>query len=181
LDEDGFTQRSVKWLAHGLRELTTAFLPAILIALFVHVYVAEAVSIEDGPSMQPNLYAGYRVMTEKISYRFRPPQRGDIVVVILPSDEPALIKRVMATEGETVEVRGGHTFIDGQAINEPWVAHFGGMSYAAHQVPQGCVFILGDNRAVSYDSRAIGPVPIGEILGRAWLVYWPLGQARLLP
>jgi signal peptidase I len=179
--ENGFPNRSLRWLASGLRELITAFLPAILIALFVHVYVAEAVSIEDGPSMQPNLYVGYRVMTEKVSYRFHPPERGDIVVVVLPGDEPALIKRVLATGGEIVEVRDGHTFVDGQVIDEPWVTNFGGMSYAAQEVPEGCVFILGDNRPVSYDSRAIGPVAVEEILGRAWLVYWPLEQARLLP
>jgi signal peptidase I len=179
--KNGFSHRSLRWLANGVRELITALLPAILIALFVHVYVVEAVSIEDGPSMQPNLYVGYRVMTEKISYRFHPPRRGDIVVVVLPGDDPALIKRVMATEGETVEVRDGHTFIDGQAVEEPWVTNFGGMSYTAQRVPEDCVFILGDNRAVSYDSRAIGPVKVDEILGRAWLVYWPLEQVRLLP
>jgi len=179
--EIAFVPRSLRLLAKGMRELITAFLPAVLIALFVHVYVAEAVSIEEGPSMQPNLYVGYRVMTEKISYRFHPPRRGDIVVVTLPGDDPALIKRVLATEGETVEVREGHTFINGQAVEEPWVADFGGMSYAAQEVPEGCVFILGDNRAVSYDSRAIGPVQVDEILGRAWLVYWPLEQVRLLP
>jgi signal peptidase I len=171
----------VRWVAHAAWELVSAFLPAILIAMFVNVYVAEAVEIEEGPSMQPNLYVGYRVMTEKISYRLHPPQRGDIVVVMQPNNQSALIKRVVALEGETVAVLGGHTFIDGEPVDEPWVVHFGGPDCSPRQVPAGQIFILGDNRAVSLDSRAIGPVSLDAVLGRAWLVYWPLEQARLLP
>lgn len=173
--------RVVKWVARAAWELVSAFLPAILIALFVNVYVAEAVEIEEGPSMQPNLFVGNRVMTEKISYRLHPPQRGDIVVVVQPDGKPALIKRVAAMEGQTVAVVEGHTYIDGQPVDEPWVANFGGPDCSPQRVPAGYIFILGDNRAVSRDSRAIGPVPLEAILGRAWLVYWPLDQARLLP
>ncbi|MBN1148845.1 MAG: signal peptidase I [Anaerolineales bacterium] len=171
----------MKWLARAAWELVSAFLPAIVIALFINVYVAEAVEIEDGPSMQPNLYVGYRVMTEKISYRLHSPQRGDVVVVVQPNGQPALIKRVAALEGQIVAVVDGRTFIDGQPVDEPWVVYFGGPDYYPRQVPDDHIFILGDNRAVSHDSRAIGPVPLDSVLGRAWLIYWPLEQARLLP
>jgi signal peptidase I len=162
-------------------ELLTTAVPALLVTLFITVYVAEGAMVEQGPSMQPNLYVGYRVMTEKVSYRLHPPQRGDIVVVSRPDGQPALIKRVMALAGEVVEVHGGHTFIGGQAVEEPWVTHFGGPDYGPALVPVDRVFILGDNRAASRDSRAIGPVPVGSIRGRVWLIYWPLDQIRWVP
>jgi signal peptidase I len=162
-------------------EIITTVLPAVAIALFVNVYIAQAVTIEDGPSMQPNLYRGYRVMTEKMSYRLHPPCRGDVVVVDQPGSEASLIKRVMAVEGEMVEVRGGHTYIDGEPVEEPWVVNFGGPDYGPALVPEDHVFILGDNRRLSRDARAIGPVPVRAVQGRAWLVYWPIDDIKLLP
>ena len=177
----GRASRSLQFLRRVMRELVITILPALVLALFINVFVAEASEIEEGPSMQPNLYRGYRVMTEKISYRFHPPQRGDVVIAEPTGYEKSLIKRVVALPGETIEVRGGHTFINGQAIDEPWVTHFGGPGVLPTVVPPGHVFIIGDNRANSHDSRAIGPVPIKAIRGRAWLVYWPLDQVRLLP
>ena len=131
--------------------------------------------------MQPGLYRGYRVMTEKITYRFSPPRRGDVVIADQPSDEPTLIKRVLGLPGETIEVRDGHTFINGNAIAEPWIRTFGGPDYPPTVVPEAHVFILGDNRANSRDSRAIGPVPIEAIRGRVWLVFWPLDEIRFAP
>jgi len=163
-----------------MRELIISVLPALLIALFINVFVAEA-TLVDGPSMQPNLYSGYRVMTDKISYKLHPPQRGDVVVVERPAPEGTLVKRVVALPGETIQVRGGHTFIDGLAIEEPWVSNFGGPDYLPACVPPDHVFILGDNRIISRDSRAIGPVPISAIKRQARLVYWPLDQIKLLP
>ena len=166
--------RRVAW------ELATTVVPALLIALFVNVYVAEAVAVEEGPSMQPNLYRGYRVMTEKVSYRLHAPRRGDVVVVERPEGETSLIKRVVAVAGETVEVRNGHTFINAEPIEEPWVTSFGGPNYPPTLVPAGHVFVLGDNRGVSRDSRAIGPVPVDSIRGRACLIFWPFDEIKLL-
>ena len=96
-------------------ELLTSLIPALILALIVNVNIARAVSI-DGPSMQPNLFRGYRVMIEKVSYRFHPPQRGDVVVAQVWEDRTPLIKRVIAVAGETVEIRNGHTFINGQPV-----------------------------------------------------------------
>jgi len=173
--------RLVQWARSTVRELVTTILPAVLLALFINVYVAEAVEIEDGPSMQPNFYVGYRVMTEKITYRLRPPQRGDAIVAEQPGDARSLIKRVVALPVERVEVRNGHTYIDGQPLNEPWVTHFGGSGYPSTIVPPDHVFILGDNRPISHDSRAIGPVPLERIPRRVWLIYWPLNELELVP
>ena len=168
-------------VGRSARELLTTVLPALLIALLVNVFVAEAVAIEDGPSMQPNLYRGDRMLTEKISYRFHPPRRGDVVVVDRPGNQKTLVKRVIAVAGETIEVRGGHAWVNGQPIDEPWVEQFGGPGYGPEVVPEDHVFILGDNRAVSHDSRAIGPVPVNSVRGHVVLVYWPPDQVHLLP
>jgi signal peptidase I len=162
-------------------EVVATFVPALLLALFVNVFVAEAALVENGPSMQPNLYPGYRVMTEKISYRLHTPRRGDVVIAEQSDGQRSLIKRVMALSGETVEVRGGHTFIDGHPVEEPWVTSFGGPDYGPLVVPAEHVFILGDNRSDSWDSRAIGPVPMKAVKRRVWLVYWPLDQIKFLP
>ena len=164
-----------------IRDVFTTVIPALLIAMFVNVYFAEAALVEDGPSMQPNLYRGDRVIVEKISYHFHPPRRGDVVVVERPSGEVSLIKRVVALPGETIEVHDGHAFINGVLIDEPWVKIFGGPDFAPTEIPAGHVFILGDNRSNSRDSRMIGPVPIEDVMGRAWLVYWPFKVIRLVP
>jgi signal peptidase I len=169
------------FLGQIIWEIFTTIIPAVLIALFVNVFVAEAAEIEAGPSMQPNLYAGYRVMTEKISYYFREPMRGDVVLVERPENEGNLIKRVIGLPGETIEVKKGQAFIDGQLIDEPWVKIPGGTGYPATQIPEGHIFIMGDNRPNSRDSRVIGPVPIESIIGRGWFVYWPMEEFEFLP
>ncbi len=170
-----------QFVVNAVWELVITVLPALLVALFINVFVAEAALVEHGPSMEPNLYRGYRVIEEKLSYRFHLPRRGDVVIADRPGNEMALIKRVVALPGETVEVRGGHTFINGQQIEEPWVTNFGGPSYPPTVVPPDHVFILGDNRSNSRDSRAIGPVSVDTIKGHGWFVYWPLDQIKLAP
>jgi signal peptidase I len=172
---------SSQFLRKILWGFITAFIPAMLIALVIKVEVARAVTIETGPSMQPNMYQGYRLMTEKVSYQLHHPQRGDIVVVDRPGTEVSLVKRVMGLPGEIVEVRTGHVLINGQKIEEPWVLYFGGPDYGPTQIPDGYIFILGDNRKNSRDSRAIGPVELRTIVGRVWLVYWPLDKIELVP
>jgi signal peptidase I len=171
----------MQFVVNVMWELVITILPALLVVLFINVFVAEAALVEHGPSMEPNLYRGDRVMTEKVSYLLHPPRRGDVVIVERPGNEVSLIKRVVALPGETVEVRGGHTFINGQQIEEPWVTHFGGPNYPPTVIPPDHVFILGDNRGSSRDSRAIGPVPMDTIKGHVWLVYWPLDQIKLVP
>jgi len=175
IPEGGPSIRMVIW------EIFTTIVPAALIAFFINVYVAEAAEIEAGPSMQPNLYAGFRVMTEKLSYYLHEPQRGDIVIVERPVNEGNLIKRVLGLPGETIEVRDGHTYINGIIMDEPWVTFFGGRDQPPIEIPEDTIFIMGDNRPVSRDSREIGPVAIDSIIGRAWFVYWPLEEFQMLP
>jgi signal peptidase I len=156
-----------------LRELLETVLPAVLLALVINLFLAQATRVF-GQSMEPNLHTDQRIVVEKLSYRFHLPRRGDVVVLKLPRDpSELLIKRVIALPGETVEIRDGMVWIDGQPLDEPYLTQPTAGQMAPLTVPEGHVFVLGDNRGYSNDSRAFGPVPLENILGHAWLSYWP--------
>jgi len=164
-----------------VRELLETILPAILIALLLNVFVGQATRVQ-GQSMEPNLHTDQRLVVEKVSYRFHGPRRGDVVVIRVPSQgEELLIKRVVGLPGETVEIRDGRVYIDGQLLDEPYASGSTRQGRTAQVVvPPLHVFVMGDNRDHSNDSRAFGPVPIDNIVGRAWLSYWPLRDAGLI-
>ncbi len=156
-----------------LRELLETILPAVLLALVINLFLAQATRVF-GQSMEPNLHTDQRIVVEKLSYRFHLPRRGDVVVLKLPRDvSELLIKRVIALPGETVEIRDGSVWIDGQPLDEPYLTQPTAGQMAPLVVPEGHVFVLGDNRGYSNDSRAFGPVPLENIVGHAWLSYWP--------
>jgi signal peptidase I len=164
-----------------LREVLETILPAILIALLINVFIGQATRVE-GQSMEPNLHTDQRLVVEKLSYRFHGPRRFDVVVLRLPSQgEELLIKRVVGLPGETVEMRSGQVYINGEPLDEQFVSgdtRPGGQGSVT--VPPLHVYVLGDNRNHSNDSRSFGPVPIENIVGRAWLSYWPLEDVGLV-
>jgi signal peptidase I len=157
-----------------VREVLETVLPAILIALLINVFIGQATRVE-GQSMEPNLHSDQRLVVEKVTYRFHGPQRYDIVVLKLPNQgDELLIKRVIGLPGETVEIRGGQVFVNGEPLDEPLVDEetLPGRNGQV-TVPPLHVYVLGDNRNHSNDSRSFGPIPIENIVGRAWLSYWP--------
>ena len=160
-----------------VRELLETILPALLIALLINVFVGQATRVE-GQSMEPNLHSEQRLVVEKLSYRFHGPQRFDIVVLKMPSQgEELLIKRVIGLPGETVEIQDGQVYVDGILLEEPFTdqsTHPGRNGQVT--VPPLHIYVMGDNRDRSNDSRSFGPVPIDNVVGRAWLSYWPLEQ-----
>ena len=163
-----------------LRELLETVVPAVLIALFIYAFLAQATRVY-GLSMEPSLHTNQRLIVEKISYRFHGPRRGDIVVLQRPGrDGELLIKRVVGLSGEEVSIRDGRVYIDGRPLEEPYLRKFTGGHYGPVRVPPLHVFVLGDNRGASNDSRVFGSVHRDEILGRAWVSYWPLDDIRLL-
>lgn len=160
----------------ALSELAQTLLPAVAIALVINLFLAQATVVQ-GQSMEPNLHDEERVIVEKVTYHFlHGPERGDVVVLHVPGQEELLIKRIVALPGETVEVRGGQVYINGQLLDEPWTDRQGGPDYPPTVVPPMHVFVMGDNRGQSNDSRSFGPIPVDQIVGRAWFVYWPLEQ-----
>ena len=162
-----------RWLVWGLRELAETVIPAVVIALVINLFLAQATQVL-GQSMEPNLHTSQRVVVEKVTYRFfHGPRRGDIVVIDMPEQDEMLIKRVVGLPGETMQVRRGEVSIDGKKIDEPWTVHLGGGSYGPQVIPPLHVFVMGDNRGASNDSRSFGPVPIEHVVGQAWFSYWP--------
>lgn len=154
------------------REIVQIVLPAIILALTIHLFLAQA-TIVYGFSMQPNLRPEERLVIEKISYQFHSPQRHDIVVLDLPNMPELLIKRIVGLPGETVEIRRGVLYIDGVPLEETFDHSRSGTTLPPMTLPPMTYFVLGDNRANSNDSRSFGPVKRSSIIGRAWLRYWP--------
>lgn len=171
--------RSGAWRA--VRELLETIVPALLIALLINVFLGQATRV-DGQSMEPSLHTDERLVVEKLSYRLHGPQRFDIVVIRVPSQgDELLIKRVVGLPGELVEIRDGVVYINGVELDEPFVEQqtYPGRD-AGVTVPPLHVYVMGDNRTHSNDSRSFGPVPIDNIVGRAWIAYWPLESAGLV-
>lgn len=157
---------------------------AITSALLVRAYVVQQFAV-DGESMMSTLHDGDRVLVNRLSYRLHDPRRGDVVVLKRfdgASAERDLIKRVIGLPGETVEVRSCVVYIDDAPLEEPYLdpdiqARDGcGNDQAPLQVPDGQVFVLGDHRGRSQDSRAFGTVPYDLLIGRAFVIIWPVGD-----
>jgi signal peptidase I len=162
-----------KMVRDWLWELGETVLPAIVIAVLINLFLAQATRVY-GSSMEPSLHTDQRLVVEKLTYRLHDPRRGDVVVLRVPERGPELlIKRVIALPGETIEIRDGNVYIDGTALPEPYLSQQTYGQFGPLQVPAGEVFVLGDNRGASNDSRIFGPVPESRIVGRAWVSYWP--------
>ena len=120
----------------------------------------------------------------KFIYRFKQPERGDVLVFRYPRDPSRdFIKRVIAVAGDTIEIKDGRVFLNGQLQNEPYILEKTRSSYSLATVPEGTVFVMGDNRNNSEDSRFkdVGFVPFDLIKGKAVMVFWPLDQMKTLP
>jgi signal peptidase I len=169
----GSGARVSRWLLRALREVAETVIPAVVIALVINLFLAQATQVL-GQSMEPNLHSTQRVVVEKVTYRFlHGPRRGDIVVIDLPGQTEMLIKRVVGLPGESVEVRNGQVYIDGEQLDETWTVRPGGGNYGPQTIPPLRVFVMGDNRGASNDSRSFGPVAIEHVVGHAWFSYWP--------
>ena len=159
-----------------IREILETAVPAIMIALLINLFMAQATRVY-GQSMEPNLHTDQRLIVEKLSYHMHPPRRGDVIVLKLHHDNSELlIKRVIGLPGEEVEIKGGRVFVNGVALAEPYLNQYTQGQMAPRVVPPLQVFVLGDNRGFSNDSRSFGMVDFSDIVGRAWFSYWPISQ-----
>lgn len=162
-----------------IKALLIAFALAFLIRYFLF-----GSYIVDGPSMQPNFHTGERLIVNKILYDIRVPKRGEVIVFHATEDKD-FIKRIIALPGETVRVQGDTVYINGQPLDEPYLKDveeqakqagrtYNDLNYPETKVPEGSVFVMGDNRSDSTDSRMIGPVSFDKIVGRAEIIFWPI-------
>jgi len=153
---------------------------AVALFLFMYLLLFQPHKVK-GDSMQPNYPDAEYLLTDKVTYRFHEPKRGDVIVFEAPTENgDEYIKRIIGLPGEKVSVNEGKVFINGIRLNEAYLSDTlytsGGMfleNGATVTVPAGEYFVMGDNRPYSSDSRTWGFVTKAKITGRAWLVYWP--------
>ena len=177
---NSFFREALEWII--------VFAVAIVLMLLVRTFVVEPYYVPTG-SMEDTIEIGDQVFVQKVTTELgQMPQAGEIVVFSNPdaaSDHDVLVKRVIATAGQTVDLRDGHVYVDGQQLDEPYTQ---GSSYPLanqadgislsypYTVPDGCIWVMGDNRENSADSRYFGPVSQEDIVGVAFLRYWPLNR-----
>lgn len=168
--------------ARALR-LLVELAQTVLIAglLFVGVNLITARIRVEGNSMEPSLHDAEFVVVNRLAYRWAEPSRGDIVVFRFPLDlQRRFIKRIIGLPGDTIRVEGGQVYVNGQLLEEPYIAappRYTGQWEVGDQE----VFVLGDNRNNSQDSQNWGMLPVEDILGKAILVYWPPSEMGLIP
>lgn len=179
------------------REYAEALFVALLLALAIRTFVVQAFKIPSG-SMLPTLEIGDHILVNKFVYGprlevpltpwsfgrlpgLREPQAGDVVVFVYPRErDKDFIKRIVAVEGQTVELQGTRLLVDGRRVDDPH-AHYEKrqrQDFGPVRVPAGHVFVLGDNRDESFDSRFWGPVAVEDIKGLALVIYWSWGGER---
>ena len=155
---------------------------SLFLSLGVRQFVAEARVVPTG-SMEPTVQVNDRLVIEKVSYRFKSPERGDIIVFRAPEQalkmsgattNDAYLKRVIGLPGEAVEVRNGKVLIDGKIINETYIKAPPNYAWGPKTVPDGQYLVLGDNRNGSLDSHVWGFLPRERIIGKATGRFWPL-------
>ena len=160
-----------------------SLLIAVALAFIIRTFVVEPYMVE-GPSMRPTLENHERLLVNKFLYFFSEPKKGEVIVFRYPRDPSRdFIKRVIATGGDTIEIQDGKVFLNGELQNETYILDKTRGNYQKAVVPKGRVFVMGDNRNNSEDSRFpdVGFVPFNLIKGKAMLVFWPLGEWKSLP
>jgi signal peptidase I len=160
---------------HDLRGWTRDLAVALGFALVIIIFLYQPVKVE-GTSMAPLLSDQERIFINKFVYHFEPIDRGDVVVFWYPLDRSkSFIKRVIGLPGDTVEIRDGRLYLNGNEMAEPYVpaSYLDGASYAARTLSSDEYFVMGDHRDSSNDSRMFGPVERQYIYGKAVFAYWP--------
>ena len=176
----------IKRLVAIFMDLLEVSVFAIAIFLIVYLVLLQPHKIK-GASMEPNYHDGQILLTDKISYRFKDPKRGDVIIFKSPTNSEEFIKRIIGLPGEKIEIKNGLVIINGQILNEPYLPDqtntFAGIFFQNKEsvlVPDGKYFVLGDNRINSADSRVFGFIKRKDITGKAWIIYWPINQMRVI-
>ena len=176
-------KKTLNWI----RELVETVAVALVLAFLIRTFIVQTFYIPSG-SMEPTLLVGDRIMAYKIFYGLNHVQRGDIIVFKFPlNPKKDFIKRVIGLPGDTVEIIDKKVYINGKKLVEPYAVHrdnwdigFPRDEYGPVKVPPNSLFVLGDNRDSSEDSSYWGYVPEKNIVGRAFLIYWPPWRIRIL-
>lgn len=169
-------------------DLIEVVVMAMAIFVVVYLFLFQPHSVEGG-SMLPNFHSKEYILTDKVSYRFGQPQRGDVIIFKAPrNEEYEYIKRIVGLPNEQIKISEGKVYINNQLLNEAYLPPdlltrpgFFASEGKAVAIPPDQYFVLGDNRLHSSDSRDWGPVPQQNIVGKAWFRYWPADKLGIIP
>ena len=161
-------------------QLSIIAVAAFAVLLLIRCYVFSFITVQ-GPSMMDTLSDGQVVMVDKTFFKMHTPKPGLIVICHYPGSEESYVKRIIALPGDEVEIKDGVTYVNGVPRDEDYVAHRDREDFGPYVVEEGCVFVMGDNRANSHDSRAEGAIPEEMIEGRVFAVLFPAQDAHFLP
>lgn len=172
--------------SHVIEFIQTLVIFAV-VAIIVYAFIAQPHKVS-GSSMFPNLHHGDYLITDKLSYRFNPPQRGQIIVFKNPREESQdYIKRIIGLPGEKVKVQDGHIYVDGKTLKESYlspeiITNPGAFLQEGQEiaVEKERYLVVGDNRPASSDSREWGFITKEEIIGKAFLRYWPINSTGII-
>lgn len=180
-------------LGNFILEFVQSIVLALSVFVLLYLFVAQPNQVK-GSSMVPNFTDGEYLLTDKLTYQFSTPQRGDVIVFKAPStescaeDECEYIKRIIGVPGDSVMVQGGKVYLNGQLLNQfflpdDFVTDSGSFCQDGKEVvvPEGQYLVFGDNRGHSRDGREFGPIKKELILGRAFFKYWPVSAIGLIP
>ena len=170
-------------LGTEIRDWVISIAVAVALAMFIRTFVVELYLV-DGPSMMPTLEHQQRLVVNKFIYKMRAPERCEILIFQYPRDKSRdFIKRVIAVPGDTIEIKDHNVYVNGELQNEDYILAKSRMDYPKTTIPEGHVFVMGDNRNNSEDSRFpdVGFVPYELLKGKAMLVFWPLSAWKTLP
>ena len=165
-----------------IKDWIVSIVVAVALAMFIRTFIVE-LYVVDGPSMRPTLESEERLVVNKFIYRFRPPEKGEVLVFQYPRNPSRdFIKRVIATPGDTIEIREGRVLVNDQLLTEDYILEKTRSEYPKSTVPEGRIFVMGDNRNNSEDSRFadVGFVPYDLIKGKAMIVFWPISAYKTL-
>lgn len=169
----------ISW-SYAVRVWVQSAVITVVLFFFLITFVVQGFAVS-GSCMEPNLWTGERILGSKFIYRFKTPERGDIIVFSYPKDpKRAFIKRVVGLPGETIEISRGQVFIDDRPLIEPYLTHTAHGDYGPERIKEGNLFVMGDYRDNSSDSRDWGELPIKNIRAKAWVRYWPAKRVDVL-
>jgi signal peptidase I len=175
--EEAQPEQKEDWKRFALDILETIVLAVIL---YFGINAVSARVRVDGFSMNPTLQNGEYILVNRLAYKTGQPERGDIIVFSYPADEGQdLIKRVIGLPGETVTIGDGVVTINGQELQEPYIAQ-DPVYFGEWPVPEGYLFVLGDNRNDSRDSHQWGLLPLENVIGKSVLIYWPPAEWKII-
>lgn len=158
------------------KDILEAVILAIILAAVIRIWLFEPFYIPS-PSMETTLMTNDRIIVNKFIYKINEPERGDIIVFQYPLDpERDFVKRVIALEGETIEVRDNYVYIDGKRLEEPYIHDTMLSNFGPVRVPEDHLFVMGDNRNNSDDSRVWGALHTKYLVGKTVFKYWPLSR-----